>query len=575
MDDLRQLLQLATEQQRAGAWQEAEETLRRILTQVPHESSVRHRLAWILQQRGQIEAAMDELAIAIQHQPASAALHSHLGSLLRQAGRPEQAVTRFRTAIELEPDNSIAHFNLGNAYQQLGRFVDAAESYRHALRGAPTDPDIYLNLGLAQKELARLDEARQSLEQALRIKPGFADAWINLGVVWKAQGDMEQAEACYRRAIAINGRSALACNNLGSLLQGQHRVEEAVEWLERALSLQPNYATAYCNLGDARLAQGNTAAALACFSAAIALEKNDSLRIKSCLVLPVILGTPDQIEASRARLNAELDRLTDEPLRVKDPTMAIGVPAFHLAYQGRNERDTQSKIGQLLHRAAPVLEYVAPHCRNPLARPVSGKIKIGFLSQNFYAHTIGKLNLGLIQMLDRERFEVVVFRFPRSEDPMSRAIAMAADRTITLPPHLLAAREQIAQERLDVLLYTDVGMDSLPYYLAHGRLAPVQCVTWGHPLTTGLPTIDYFISSVDLEPSARRPITPKSSSSSRTWRIISTVRSHRRASNRASILASARPIIRMSARRACSNCTPTTTPCSARSSSATRSPESY
>jgi protein O-GlcNAc transferase len=46
-----------------------------------------------------------------------------------------------------------------------------------------------------------------------------------------------------------------------------------------------------------------------------------------------------------------------------------------------------------------------------------------------------------------------------------------------------------------------VGMDSLPYYLAHSRLAPVQCVTWGHPLTTGLPTIDYFISSEDLEPS--------------------------------------------------------------------------
>jgi protein O-GlcNAc transferase len=43
-------------------------------------------------------------------------------------------------------------------------------------------------------------------------------------------------------------------------------------------------------------------------------------------------------------------------------------------------------------------------------------------------------------------------------------------------------------------------MDALPCYLAHARLAPVQCVTWGHPLTTGLPTIDFFISSKDLEP---------------------------------------------------------------------------
>ncbi len=500
MDDLSQLFRLAAEQQQAGNWQQAEATLRRILAQAPHESATRHRLAWMLHERGQLDAAIDELKLAIQFHPTSGVLHSHLGSILRQAGRPGEALACFRTAIELEPDNSIAHFNLGNAYQQLGQFSDAVESYRAALVGAPADPDIHLNLGLAQKELAQLDDARRSLEQALQIKPDFADAWVNLGVVSKAQGDLEHAEACYRRALAINDRSALACNNLGSLLQARYRVSEAIEWFEKALSIQPKYATAYSNLGDARQAQGNTAEALACFSAALAIENSDSLRIKSCLTLPVILGTTSQIDASRARLYDELAHLDGEPLRVKDPVTSVGVPAFYLAYQGHNERDTQTRIGQLLHRAAPVLAYTAPHCAGSAARKSGERIKIGFLSQNFYAHTIGKLNLGLIQSLDRQQFDVVVFRFPRSEDPMSLAIAAGADRTITLPPQLSVAREQIAEERLDVLFYTDVGMDSLPCYLAHARLAPVQCVTWGHPLTTGLPTIDYFISSQYLEP---------------------------------------------------------------------------
>ena len=36
--------------------------------------------------------------------------------------------------------------------------------------------------------------------------------------------------------------------------------------------------------------------------------------------------------------------------------------------------------------------------------------------------------------------------------------------------------------------------------LAAQRLAAVQCCSWGHPVTSGFPTIDYFISSDLMEP---------------------------------------------------------------------------
>jgi protein O-GlcNAc transferase len=48
---------------------------------------------------------------------------------------------------------------------------------------------------------------------------------------------------------------------------------------------------------------------------------------------------------------------------------------------------------------------------------------------------------------------------------------------------------------LNAILYTDIGMDPRTYFLAFARLAPVQCVMGGHPVTTGIPTIDYFLSS--------------------------------------------------------------------------------
>ena len=126
-------------------------------------------------------------------------------------------------------------------------------------------------------------------------------------------------------------------------------------------------------------------------------------------------------------------------------------------------------------------------------------IRVGFLSAYFRDHTIGRLNLGRIQHLDRERFEVVVLAAHAADDPVARAFEAAADRFVRVPRAVAAARELIAAQELDVLVFTDVGMDALTSTLAHSRMAPVQMTTWGHPVTTGSRAMDVFLSSALLE----------------------------------------------------------------------------
>ena len=128
------------------------------------------------------------------------------------------------------------------------------------------------------------------------------------------------------------------------------------------------------------------------------------------------------------------------------------------------------------------------------------KIKIGIISRYLRGHTIGNLNYGLIKHLDREKFHVSVLGFPGMKDKLSAEVADAADQTFILPAQLAPARQIISQQALDILLYLDIGMDPLTYFLAFSRLAPIQCTTWGHPDTTGIPNIDYYISSVSAEP---------------------------------------------------------------------------
>src|SRR5205814_2476825 len=68
------------------------------------------------------------------------------------------------------------------------------------------------------------------------------------------------------------------------------------------------------------------------------------------------------------------------------------------------------------------------------------------------------------------------------------------------PVSLAEWAQAIADARLDVLIYPEIGMDPMPPRLAAMRLAPVQATTWGQPITSGLPTIDLYFSAQRLEP---------------------------------------------------------------------------
>ena len=120
------------------------------------------------------------------------------------------------------------------------------------------------------------------------------------------------------------------------------------------------------------------------------------------------------------------------------------------------------------------------------------------MSTNFCNHTIGKLYRGIIAELDRTAFEVYVFGGDQ-EDEIAGFIKGHCDQFHQLPSDLPEARHVVAACRLDILVYADIGLSTLSYFLAFARLARVQCVGWGHPVTTGLASVDYFISSELLE----------------------------------------------------------------------------
>ena len=334
----------------------------------------------------------------------------------------------------------------------------------------------------------------------LRSEPNYATAHYNLGVALQEAGHLDRATTCFQRAVELRPNFVEAYFQWAMVLKKRQHYVEAEECLNRALALRADFVPALDLLSICQEYQGKTSEARTALTRAYALQPIDELRIRLALLLPVIYHSTEQIRSARNGLEAAVHVLAETPLRLSGAERQPGTP-FFLAYQGLNDVAVMKQLARIYLKALPDLAYVAPHCQPGHQQPLPGRrIRIGFISRFFFRHTIAKLNLGLIHHLPREVFEVVLISLADRADDMSQRLEASADRTLRPSANLDAARKQIAEQALDALIFTDVGMDPRTYFLALARLAPVQCVTWGHPVTSGIPTIDFFLSAEHLEP---------------------------------------------------------------------------
>jgi predicted O-linked N-acetylglucosamine transferase (SPINDLY family) len=137
----------------------------------------------------------------------------------------------------------------------------------------------------------------------------------------------------------------------------------------------------------------------------------------------------------------------------------------------------------------------------PPAPPAGEPIRLGIVSAFFRQHSNWKIPIsGWLDGLDRKRFRLFAYHTGPERDAQTDVAAARCERFVQGPLPLAGWRDAILHDAPHVLLYPEIGMDKVTAQLAAQRLAPVQCVSWGHPVTSGFPTIDYFLSSDRMEP---------------------------------------------------------------------------
>lgn len=351
------------------------------------------------------------------------------------------------------------------------------------------------NAAIAQNDMeaavSALSEARLLTPEHPGVLRAYIQAHANLAAKKLKAGDAAGALRTALVALKLDPLHMDALVNAGSACVDLKNTTDALAFFERALKQTPFDAALKALRAHARLVHSRrldldnddrAAAAIAQLDEGVA----HSLR---GLCLPYVYRDNAHVVEARAEYALALNRLEQAPapLRLGDLVHAN----FLLAYQGQNDLELQSRYGGWLCSQSARFQ--------PVRAPVVAK-RIGLLSSFWRTCTVGSYFASWITALKAAGFSVELYQLGPESDALTERLIAASDAGAVLNGTLEQIAETIAGRGLDVLIYPELGMDGRTLTLASLALARVQLCAWGHPVTSGLPSIDGYFSCAAMEP---------------------------------------------------------------------------
>jgi len=528
---------LALQNHKKNNLQIAKKLYKETLKSSPYYEGVHSNLGILYNQLGEHQKAMNCYEKAIKIQPNNSAAYNNLGNTLKELGEYQKAISSYEKAIQINTNYVDAYYNLGIILSELGEYQKAMSSYEKAIQINPNYANAYYNLGNTLKELGEYQKAMSSYEKVIQINPNHIDAHNNLGIIFNELGENQKAMSCYEKAIQINHNYIDAHNNLGIILSELGEYQKAMSSYEKVIQINPNYANAYYNLGIIFKELGEYQKAMSSYEKAIQINPNHidahnnlgnilnelgenqkalnsyekAIKIEpenltshwlSMNTFPVIYNNFEEIDQYRKNFLKSIKKvnlLLDTQSKYSKKQLVNAIKSstnFYLHYQGKDVLELQQHYAHLIEQ---ITQNIYQEFHKERKKNISSKyIKIGFVSSFFRSHTVSKLFKNWILKLDQKYFKRFVYYVDNKFDHTTNEIKQNVDYFFnhTDVDQLI---NQISHDNLDVLIYLDIGMRPIIQILSSLRLAPIQCNTWGHPVTSGFKNIDYYFSSELME----------------------------------------------------------------------------
>ena len=429
----------------------------------------------------------------------------------RALGNAAEGIRLYREALAVFPSFVECRHNLALGLIEAGDIQTAERELRLLLRDQPSYNKASFCLANLLRDHRREREAIEAFRLCLQHAPAFTDAWNNLGLAQASLGDLDAAMASYRHALTIDAACKPSRQNLSQALVQAKRHGEGLEEFrlfaqleltpfERVIALQ---------------GQVNCLLELDRYDDALALADDNSdrrLQLMNRLhVLPVLYTSDEQVETVRQRWGDDARELYVllEGIEQSDLAWELlyahawSLTNFYLSYQMEDDRPLQELYAGILDRILrPRLEaFMQPR---PQRHPADTRpLRVGVISPHLHNHNGSIWCLGWLEgIVGNPGYEIITYNLAeRIDSGTERFAALGLQRHLPLmaenPEQML---QEILDDQLDLLIFTDIGMHPASKVTSVLQLAPVQAQGWGHPITSGSRTIHYYLSGEGMEP---------------------------------------------------------------------------
>jgi len=448
-----------------------------------HSIQARFNQAMACLEQGQPKLAQSILTELNRLLPVHPDILFLLGASTSMLGERIAAINLYDKLLKITPDFVPALNAKGLDLAALGKQAEALAAFDAALRVTPEFIDVLLNKSALLNELGRYRDSLALLLPHREIQN--PQLQLNLGAAYFHLGDFLRAEHCAQAVFRQIPQDSGALALMGAIRLKQRNFAEALSYCQQAAALAPHDVNVQNNIATILSEEGRFAEAAKAYEQTLSLNDAYPFAKGSLLHARMKGGVWDGYE----ELVEEIKRRIGLGCKESDPFSLLATEL---------DAEIQKRCSEL---------YVAARCPviNPYTdwyRNDSGKIRIAYLSADFFNHATAFLMAELFELHDRDRFEIIGVCYGRSpDDDMRRRIAQSFDLF-----HEVADRSDREVAELVHSLGIDIAVD-LKGHTADTRLgilsyrpAPIQLHYLGYPGTTGAPFIDYLLADPVLIP---------------------------------------------------------------------------